>query len=475
MNEFNINGLWIYRSLINTPAEVDDFNKVKFGEGKLRLQEYSEGLISGTFDFGENYLLNVTGTFENSKIRLISKGITGTPTEGWVYEHKGEVAPSWTLGMDQRPAITGSVLRTVSHDGKPAGLVGSFIAVAAEAIVGKNIDPLPENVIKIMGDIMMRLHHTAWHAVRNSWGALNKKTQDSIAELGWEPPRPSLEFQNRKSKRVFTWTGAGEDFLFMHRQMVVTFKKAMTEAGVSWEPWITIPSPGSQNEPTIPPAWFDGDLEDSRRFAALKTDGFYWSRMKWWDQQFKDPVYLRTLTLGELGAEIEWSVHNDMHMRWSGLPRDPITNNANPTGRVSDDFDVKWSLPQYDDLADFYSSQVNPIFWKLHGWIDDRIDDWFLAHETFKKGSVKPIELGGVAWFEKSEWVQVEKPWVGGMHHSMSANDNPHMDMNGHIETMKKVITLTQHPLPDDGFLVATEMTTAPQLLKNVSRIGKLF
>lgn len=53
--------------------------------------------------------------------------------------------------------------------------------------------------------------------------------------------------------------------------------------------------------------------------SRLQSDEFYWSRMRWWDQQFKDPTYLATLTLGELGALLECTVHNDMHMRWAAL------------------------------------------------------------------------------------------------------------------------------------------------------------
>jgi hypothetical protein len=35
-----------------------------------------------------------------------------------------------------------------------------------------------------------------------------------------------------------------------------------------------------------------------------------------------------------------------------------------------------WDAPAYDWLGDTYSSHVNSVFWKLHGWIDDRITQW---------------------------------------------------------------------------------------------------
>ncbi|WP_147444171.1 MULTISPECIES: hypothetical protein [Corallococcus] len=450
MQSKRITGHWVYRSLLNTPDLVDDFNKVRFGEGTLILTATARGLLSGTFDFGENYQLDVTGTDTAGELRLRSVGRPGTPTAGWIYEHRGQLASHWEYGDSQVPAIVGTVLRSVTHDGRPAGLVGSFIAVSRDQVPTKNIDLLPDSVIQLVSHVDMRLHHTAWHLTRNSWGRLNVETRDAIAKLGWAVPRPSLEYSaTGEQRRAINWNGAGEDFLFMHREMLIAFKQAMSDAGAQWQSWTTIPSPG--RGPTVPPAWDNGDEEDTRRFAALKTDEFYWSRMRWWDEKFKDPTYLRTLTLGQLGAQIEWSVHNDMHMRWSGLPRDPVTNDPLPQGRLVDDFDEKWNRPNSDDLADFYSSHVNPIFYKLHGWVDDRIEDWFEAHERFTPGEVKRRIIGSTPWFEKGLWVEVEAPWSapGGHHHGghhEADNDHGHpTPMNP--EVMKRVIGLVAHPI----------------------------
>ena len=40
-------------------------------------------------------------------------------------------------------------------------------------------------------------------------------------------------------------------------------------------------------------------------------------------------------------------------------------------------------------VVDFYSSHVNPLFWGLHEWIDDRIDDWFKIYKRGTFGEVK--------------------------------------------------------------------------------------
>jgi hypothetical protein len=205
-------------------------------------------------------------------------------------------------------------------------------------------------------------------------------------------------------------------------------------------PWVTIPGPeplviepdfsdgapsftmpGNPRGFSVPPAWFPEDKGMSQRLAALKTADFYWSRMRWWDRQCKDPAYLSTLTLGELGTLLEWTVHNDMHMRWASVPRDPHSGAIIPDGRPDWDIDRAWDTPEYDHLGEQYSSHVNPVFWRLHGWVDARIDDWFAAHETAHPGEVARAEVMGTPWFAVGNWVQVDMPWPGPMHHMIAA------------------------------------------------------
>jgi len=69
--------------------------------------------------------------------------------------------------------------------------------------------------------------------------------------------------------------------------------------------------------------------------------------------------------------------------------------NDDPTN--PDIISTKWDAPAYDYLGDTYSSHVNPIFWKLHGWIDNRIEDWKNEHGI----------TGEIQW---------KGTWVGPMH-----------------------------------------------------------
>jgi len=310
----------------------------------------------------------------------------------------------------------------------------------------REVIPLPGPVLEMLASRRHRLLHAVWHGTRGSWLGLDENQRASITALGWAPPRASAQ-----ASGPIINNGAGEDFLFMHRQMIMMVNETAQQAGA--EPikgWVNIPPPnsqtGNQDGFAVPPTWVDPADKSgtNRRIAALKTDEYFWSRMRWWDREFKNPQYLRNLKLGELGALLEYSVHNDMHMRWASAPRDPETGEVVPGGRLPWDVSTKWDNPIYDFLGEFYSSHVNPVFWRLHGWIDDRIADWYAAHEEVHAGEIEPATIDGVSWFKQGKWVVAADPWAGakseshgghhGGHHGMSA-DPAQQD----IEKMEKV------------------------------------
>ena len=75
---------------------------------------------------------------------------------------------------------------------------------------------------------------------------------------------------------------------------------------------------------------------------------------------------------------IEMTIHNAMHLRWAACFGLHSSRPLQPTGEVDptkgEVIEARWDDTRYDFLGDTYSSHVNPIFWKLHGWIDDRIE-----------------------------------------------------------------------------------------------------
>jgi hypothetical protein len=137
-------GKWTYRSWINDPEPVDvtppekkadRMAKLLFAEAEFVLESAPVGQIKGKLDMGSYGTLSILGSVGYGtpfSIRMQGVGKDkGSPSEGWVYDYIGWLVPSWPNGVDQRPAIVGSVIRTVPHSNgqAKAGVVASFIAV----------------------------------------------------------------------------------------------------------------------------------------------------------------------------------------------------------------------------------------------------------------------------------------------------------------------------------------------------------
>jgi hypothetical protein len=130
-------GSWTYRSLLNDPQMDLDFGKLEFGRGTLRLDEDGAAGLTGTIG-GPGWSLALHGSFglgSPMQLRVQGRGLVNG--EEWVYDYIGWLVPIWpnSTAALQRPAIVGSVVRTVPHASSaggvsPAGVVGSFYAVA---------------------------------------------------------------------------------------------------------------------------------------------------------------------------------------------------------------------------------------------------------------------------------------------------------------------------------------------------------
>jgi hypothetical protein len=135
-------GKWTYRSYLDRPDVIvnDDANSAAkalsllFGEGTMTLSTPSATKITGTFDMGGGYVLDLTGTIKVSAsgqtaIHMTGPGRPNTPTAGWEYDYDGVLTERWPKGVGQIPAIVGSVFRAKPHGSAKAGVVASFIAV----------------------------------------------------------------------------------------------------------------------------------------------------------------------------------------------------------------------------------------------------------------------------------------------------------------------------------------------------------
>lgn len=135
MEPEDISGSWTYRSFHNNsnPVDGDPEAAVRliFAEAAFIFQVPSLTTLKGEIDWGSGGL-DLEGTIDASSVLTVSivgMGRPGTQTEGWRYDYFCHDAHAWPSGIDQVPALVGSVIRVNPHGGAQAGYVASFIAV----------------------------------------------------------------------------------------------------------------------------------------------------------------------------------------------------------------------------------------------------------------------------------------------------------------------------------------------------------
>lgn len=277
---------------------------------------------------------------------------------------------------------------------------------------------LPKEVIEMMSSKHVRLHHFLWHQTRNSWKKYPDEIKNKLTKLGWCPPRPFRESDDE----VIFGNNAGEDFLFMHRQMIKKVNNKIQEVTgdkyAKIRGWIQLPDANSTDYP-VPPAYEHKTLPFLNQVVKeTKTDEYFESKMKYWERTLKDPIFLKDISLGDYGALIESTIHDSMHMRWSEKqleyrPDDFCNPSTDPNDMCK--IDEKWNDISYDFLADEYGAHVNPVFWKIHGWVDDRISDWLFANK---------INVGFHTVMVEPNWVG---QWVGPMNMAGKMDHNHEM------------------------------------------------
>ncbi|MGA3012310.1 MAG: hypothetical protein ABSD72_18790 [Terracidiphilus sp.] len=134
-------GTWRYRSFLNSPAPVGDdpakLEAILFAEALWTVKDAAATVFDGELSFGPGNVMDLKGVVTQAQdgvaahAHIVGKGRPGTSTEHLFYDYDGSLTESWPNGVNQVPAITGSVIRVQPHDGEPAGLVASFIAVKA--------------------------------------------------------------------------------------------------------------------------------------------------------------------------------------------------------------------------------------------------------------------------------------------------------------------------------------------------------
>jgi hypothetical protein len=134
-------GKWTYRSFHNRAEFVggdqEKALKLIFAEATFTFEITSPTTLKGTIDWGSGGL-DLQGTIRPAgagaplTVEIIGTGRPGAPgtgTAGWEYDYYAHLAYKWPNGIDQVPALVGTVIRAKPHGDRPAGYVASFVAV----------------------------------------------------------------------------------------------------------------------------------------------------------------------------------------------------------------------------------------------------------------------------------------------------------------------------------------------------------
>jgi len=138
MPSSDLAGSWTYRSFLNDPTptggDPDKLAALLFAEAEFRFEAVSETEFKGVIDWGSGGL-DLSGTIQPGSaatpvaFAIVGLGRPGSQTDGWEYDYNGCLAYKWPNGVNQVPALIGSLIRAKPHNGAPAGVTASFIAV----------------------------------------------------------------------------------------------------------------------------------------------------------------------------------------------------------------------------------------------------------------------------------------------------------------------------------------------------------
>jgi hypothetical protein len=274
---------------------------------------------------------------------------------------------------------------------------------------------LPDDVIRSLATRGQRHRHLLWHTVRNAWCAFSDEQQRDFMTRypGWVPPHPAMA----KDGSIIIGHSAGFDFLGMHHLMIDMVNVLLRKAGAlpirAWD------RPPANEE--VPIQAVSGATGDELRCKAT----WFWSVLDQECRRLRDPALLRKLSLDALGTMIEFGVHNAMHLRFGEHPRDGVRL-SDPT--LSIPVHVRFDDPSYNTLLDMYSAHVHPLFWRLHGWIDDCIVHWQVAHHV-----------------DTIDWAPT---WTGPMHPHGDAHGIAIVDAHAELQLVEEALKFVADAVP---------------------------
>lgn len=302
---------------------------------------------------------------------------------------------------------------------------------------------LPVEVRATLATRSVRLHHYLWHAIRNNWHRFDAAQRARVAHVapGWVPKKARMKDQ------VTLDYDAGESFLYMHRQMILAVNRQLAAFGEpALVPWRELPRPDDPDYPV--PGRNEGEVE-------WKSDAFD-MELRRRCERVLEPAVLQARPLAWIGTYVETFIHDFMHMRWAevdqgAMARFPRLDPANPNPSIAPAFDD----PSVDWLGHPWSSHVNPVFWKLHGWVDQVIEAWRIARG-----------LDSVTWTD--DWVGEGAPHAAPFAIDGALSESPFLADHAHHEHGMDALFRVVNSVPGCtvGFSYALELGLEPPSLQ---------
>jgi hypothetical protein len=234
-------------------------------------------------------------------------------------------------------------------------------------------DELRAAIFDAVGGAEHRLHHALWHAARGGLSAKESKLLVSSFGPSWKQMHPLCPRPGSDASAP-DYNPVGEEFLYMHHQMISMVQEALAAAGKKClTGWDKVPTPDQWPLPA------GSKLEGAKSEQTLR-------QLQAWDATLQDRAWLSRVSLSQLGWAVEFSVHNNLHMRYATDDPPPGFEAASEIGGAPIPYDGKfpadwiYDRPGYDWLADPYGAAVNPVFWKIHGYVDNLLGKWLDAH-----------------------------------------------------------------------------------------------
>jgi hypothetical protein len=236
------------------------------------------------------------------------------------------------------------------------GLPGESYAVCRQCI--DRLKPADWNKAR---DFLASYEHRNWHF---RWHRdFDKAPLPSNAEfLRIQKRMLTLDREDPAAFSARMKANAGESFFFMHRTMIKMLQVELTAEGLPCiAGWEKPPTDAFDKAWPVPAALAGPQDDDEKEIYDRQMQN-----IKDYVKKFDNPALLKTLTLSQLGTQVQFSIHIMLHTQYEITDKE---NEENCQG------DIMHS-PTCNNLGNDASSHVNVHFWKLHGYVDSLIGKW---------------------------------------------------------------------------------------------------